>query len=573
MRSSTPSSSSTTTTAANYIHTQRISQTSTNTHHTHSRNAILINHQSLVSSLTSFTPTSSIVTRSFATCLKNENSTSQINSNAFVASSNLTSTTFMFRKPNQGSHIGQRHFAQQKKSKRGLPKITKLRTKRIRWPLFALMFITSYFVYDLVKYDNIDKITFEMEHKMDDSDFDVLSRVPLPHELLKDKFRTIGDLYDAIHQHDWTREEHEEREKILQKINNTAPYLTLPPVDCDEKGRPKRTLVIDPDFTILYPVHTKRSGWVMYVRPGAEMFVSRLVKAGYELIAYTHQDRSIMEPVLVDFDASNNAFRHRLFDDNCLHFDSGFASRYYKEVQSLGRDPSRLIILTTPLSRHTFGPAGYENMLLIDPYQGESNDFKLLGALELLEGIQRYDVADVRVVLQNLKFHPRGTVRQLFGDQVADKLEAARQIIPEDERGHITIPDELKHRLKIENGQLMVKATDEETAQRMIADIEEHSLTQASPLEASRAMMNTNTLPGLDVTRVDNQVKISSHHHIKTPAWYSPEYIKIAEEKALSSIRPETTFVNPPSNTIPIISADNKPPPPPYDVDDDDVDD
>eukprot|EP00826_Nyctotherus_ovalis_P058760 TRINITY_DN8105_c0_g1_i3.p1 TRINITY_DN8105_c0_g1~~TRINITY_DN8105_c0_g1_i3.p1 ORF type:complete len:103 (-),score=9.85 TRINITY_DN8105_c0_g1_i3:121-429(-) len=84
--------------------------------------------------------------------------------------------------------------------------------------------------------------------------------------------------------------------------------------------------------------------------------------------------------------------------------------RYVKDIQKLGRDNKRVVIVDSIVESFQLQPM---NGIYVAPWKGESNDKELLNLLPLLKEIARQQVPDVRTALRNYR---DGEVRRVMSN-------------------------------------------------------------------------------------------------------------------------------------------------------------
>lgn len=176
------------------------------------------------------------------------------------------------------------------------------------------------------------------------------------------------------------------------------------PIHQEDAG--KATLVLDLDETLVHssfkpvpspdyiiPVEIEGRIVDVYVlkRPFVDHFL-RAVGQRFEVIVFTASLGKYADPLLDLLDKAN-VVRWRLFREACYPYEGS----YVKDLQCLGRDMSRTIIVDNSPHSYVFQP---ENAVPISTFIDDMQDQELLDCLDMLLAVERAD--DVRPHLSAL---------------------------------------------------------------------------------------------------------------------------------------------------------------------------
>lgn len=137
-------------------------------------------------------------------------------------------------------------------------------------------------------------------------------------------------------------------------------------------------MVLDLDELLIHSEWTRSNGWRIAKRPGLDYFLGYLSNF-YEIVIYTRQPFFTAEQVVDRLDPDKRKIMYSLFKEACRTKDG----KLCKDLESLNRDPSKVIILDTEADGFSLSP---ENGILVKPWKGEKGDKELLGLLGFLEG-------------------------------------------------------------------------------------------------------------------------------------------------------------------------------------------
>lgn len=168
----------------------------------------------------------------------------------------------------------------------------------------------------------------------------------------------------------------------------------LPAPQLDPFGVAPRTLVIDLEGTLVKCSWSREHGWRITKRPGVDIFLTRMARAGYELVIFSDNYESLAMEIVDNLD-SKQVCQHRLYKE-CITWRDG---KFVKDLSRLNRDLSRVVMIDDCPDSVSMQ---MENAILIPTYDDDRSDRELLKLMPLLEDIQRKDVLDVRELLQGI---------------------------------------------------------------------------------------------------------------------------------------------------------------------------
>ena len=156
--------------------------------------------------------------------------------------------------------------------------------------------------------------------------------------------------------------------------------------------QPKYTLVIELKNVLLSPEWTYKTGYRFKKRPALDYFLEVAGYPNFELVLYTSEHRTTIEPVVAYMDPKHRIMHH-LFR-HCTKYMNG---HHVKDLSRLNRDLKKVIFIDFDPKSFQLNP---ENALLVNKWEGNMDDRGLIDLAELLKTIHLSDVEDVRPVLQ-----------------------------------------------------------------------------------------------------------------------------------------------------------------------------
>ena len=170
---------------------------------------------------------------------------------------------------------------------------------------------------------------------------------------------------------------------------NLDEFLSMDP-PLHPSIKPK-TLIISFENMLYHKNYEAGSGIVIDLRPGLREFLKDLSRK-YEIILFSDEDSNFMEEVISTVDP------HHMFLRNSFgrEFFTLHKGRYLKDYNYFNRDFKNVIIVDFN-KKQSYNK--FENLVIIDSYNGENNDNSLNDLKSFLLHCQKYD--DVRKVISN----------------------------------------------------------------------------------------------------------------------------------------------------------------------------
>jgi import inner membrane translocase subunit TIM50 len=201
--------------------------------------------------------------------------------------------------------------------------------------------------------------------------------------------------------------------------------LLIPPPPVDDFGQTPRTVVINFEKTLAFPMWTRDDGWALRKRPHVDLLLQRLVLAGYEIVLWSSTDEMDASQYIMLLESAQLA-RHKLFRSHC-NFVGG---QYVRNVSRLGRDLGRVIVV----DHNTEEVSSVENVVQIAQFVDDAQDTALLDLVVFLEGVKQYNISDVRHSVakfnkdpntcfddeENFRVHAQNRLRGLTGGALSD---------------------------------------------------------------------------------------------------------------------------------------------------------
>jgi len=204
---------------------------------------------------------------------------------------------------------------------------------------------------------------------------------------------------------------------------DTTPLL--PPLAPDVYGDNKRTVMIGLEGTLVWPIWTRKTGWVVRKRPGLDNFLRTLQVAGFEVVLFSSKSSLDMASLAQQIDVVG--FKKKLFLHNC-NFKNGL---WVKDLTRLDRDLRNVIVIDadyeTALSLQP------ENAIHLKTFTDDSKDRELARISKFLEQLNEYQPYDVRDSIKLYNADPDGdpfqrekaVMRKMHGGPEKKKKEAS----------------------------------------------------------------------------------------------------------------------------------------------------
>ncbi|KAL7072280.1 hypothetical protein ACQ4LE_008602 [Meloidogyne hapla] len=218
-----------------------------------------------------------------------------------------------------------------------------------------------------------------------------------------------------------------------QKQNNCSPLTSrvqwpLAPLLSSpiHRDRNKKCLILDLDETLVHssfkpvknadfviPIEIDNVVHQVYVlkRPHTDHFLER-VGALFECVLFTASLAKYADPV-ADLLDRRQVFRFRLFREACVFFEGN----YVKDLEKLGRDLRKVIIIDNSPASYAFHP---NNSLPIRTWFDDPDDTELLDLLPILEELAR--VEDIYSLIGNFP-SPMSSLQQQQRYQQQQRLQ------------------------------------------------------------------------------------------------------------------------------------------------------
>ena len=175
---------------------------------------------------------------------------------------------------------------------------------------------------------------------------------------------------------------------IVNRVNDFPPFL--PSIN----PKYKYTLVLDLDETLIH-YFLPEIDFVFFVRPYCFDFFEELNDL-YEIIIFTEGTIETDDLFLNWLDIDNKFIKYRLYSKhmNCFGVDN-----YYKDLNTIGRDLSKVIIIDNLKENFKMHPY---NGILIKSWINDINDLELRDLSKILKDIVTLKVNDVRPVIRKI---------------------------------------------------------------------------------------------------------------------------------------------------------------------------
>ena len=174
---------------------------------------------------------------------------------------------------------------------------------------------------------------------------------------------------------------------VINNIKESPPYLP------EINPKFKYTLVLDIDETIIHYFFTYING-MFFVRPYVYEFLNEL-KQYYEIVTFTAGTKDYADNILNLVDTNDNLIKYRLY----RHHTTIMGCNVFKDLMRLGRDMSKIIIIDNLKDNFKLQP---NNGLFIKTWTSDINDNQLFDLEKILRDIARFEVEDVRPVIEKI---------------------------------------------------------------------------------------------------------------------------------------------------------------------------
>ena len=175
---------------------------------------------------------------------------------------------------------------------------------------------------------------------------------------------------------------------IVNRVNDFPPFL--PSIN----PKYKYTLVLDLDETLIH-YFLPEIDFVFFVRPYCFDFFEELNDL-YEIIIFTEGTIEYDDLILNLLDLDNIFIKYRLYSH---HMNSLGLDNYYKDLNTIGRDLSKVIIIDNLKENFKMHPY---NGILIKSWINDINDLELRDLSKILKDIVTLKVNDVRPVIRKI---------------------------------------------------------------------------------------------------------------------------------------------------------------------------
>lgn len=153
------------------------------------------------------------------------------------------------------------------------------------------------------------------------------------------------------------------------------------------RGGHEKTLVLDLDELLIYSDWTRERGWKVFKRPGVEDFIKQMAPY-YEIVVYSHQHHTYVDPILDQLDPHHIAFRLYRAD---TQYKEG---KHVRDLSKLNRDLNKVLFLSANPESYSLQP---ENAVKLKPWHKEQGDTMLVDMIPFLQflAFRKADVRDV----------------------------------------------------------------------------------------------------------------------------------------------------------------------------------
>ena len=213
---------------------------------------------------------------------------------------------------------------------------------------------------------------------------------------------------------------------IVNRVNYFPPFL--PSIN----QKYKYTLVLGLDETLIH-YFSDESYFIFFVRPYFFEFLEELNDL-YEIIIFTEGTRESEDFIFNWLDIDNKFFKYILYDKHLNYFG---LNNYYKDLNKIGRDLSKVIIIDNLKEKFKMHPY---NGILVKPWINDINDLELKDLSKILKDIVTLKVNDVRPVIRKINDEIKNTknekrpyeninIEKLIGESKADALKAKQEFV------------------------------------------------------------------------------------------------------------------------------------------------
>ncbi|KAL4491799.1 hypothetical protein ABPG72_006054 [Tetrahymena utriculariae] len=211
--------------------------------------------------------------------------------------------------------------------------------------------------------------------------------------------------------------------RTQKKVQDVIDFFTKPPSKrllVDQFVPPgfgfaPKTLVVNLTGTLVHTEFKFGKGTQIKKRPGLNEFLNRLSEH-YEIVILGDEDSFFIDEVRQNLDPNQRIF-FASFGKEAMVFEG----KYYKDLSYLNRDLKKIVVIDWNQDFYKKQPG---NVIILDKYTGNSDDYLLKETLPLLLRLANPNVKDVRSELDKYGRHNPG---KAFAEEIQTKVDALKQ--------------------------------------------------------------------------------------------------------------------------------------------------
>lgn len=206
-------------------------------------------------------------------------------------------------------------------------------------------------------------------------------------------------------------------EKQVRAFRDPTCDRLLPDLRPEMKAMGIKTLVLDLNDVLVSKQWTRKKGWSLYKRPGAQDFLMEMGQY-YEVVVYTDEPATYANPVISKLD-TQQVVPYRLYRPETQYHEG----KHVRDLSKLNRDMSQVLFISANPEAWTFQP---ENTLKLKPWKGDNpQDTTLLDLLPMLQMVALKGVKDVRDVVRS--YEGENDIPAAFRRRMQSVSQASKQ--------------------------------------------------------------------------------------------------------------------------------------------------
>ncbi|GAX76955.1 hypothetical protein CEUSTIGMA_g4402.t1 [Chlamydomonas eustigma] len=180
-------------------------------------------------------------------------------------------------------------------------------------------------------------------------------------------------------------------ENQLKTFRDPTYDRLLPDMRPEMKQMGIKTLVLDLNDVLVSKQWTRKKGWTLYKRPGAQDFLFEMGQY-FEIVIFTDEPSAYAIPVINKLD-KQQVVPYRLFRPETQYHEG----KHVRDLSKLNRDLSQVLFISADPDAYMFQPG---NTLKLKPWKDDPSDTTLLDLLPMLQMVALKGVKDVRDVVK-----------------------------------------------------------------------------------------------------------------------------------------------------------------------------